>query len=49
MSISDRDGGDGASPKAVFDVLTRIEALPSCNDTMTRVVDKPAGALDTRR
>ena len=31
-----------ASPKAVFDTLTRIEALPLWNETMTRVVDNPA-------
>ena len=29
------------SPKAMFDTLTRIEDLPSWNDSMTRVVDKP--------
>lgn len=33
------------SPKALFDTLTRIEGLPSWNDSMTRVVDKPAGLV----
>lgn len=31
-----------ASPNALFATLTRIEDLPSWNDSMTRVVDKPA-------